>query len=204
MRKSAGFVSFTALKVRYNMLTDIQLLQIKKNITRILHVPGNYTGGILEMAIVADYHMPAEMLQEDCAAIVGALKKHSEVFRNVRLNLLKWVSDDCIIKEVTPIPYLQMGRAFEDYEKYADKAGMPEGEHGVDAEKSLDELCRQLKLFYARSKVVLMITDGSFVIRDKKAVKEALQPFLYRKLLMLKNDEQIPGVRLFMETADET
>ena len=37
-------------------------MKIKNGVMRILHVPGNYDGGILEMAIVADYHIPKDEL----------------------------------------------------------------------------------------------------------------------------------------------
>lgn len=161
------------------MLTDIQLLQIKNRINRILHVPGNYTGGILEMAIVTDYHMEPEVLREDVRRVAEMLKRQDETFRNVRLNLIKWVSDDCIIKEVVPMPFLLMGRAFEDMSS------------ANGNEKTLDEILRQLKLFYARSKVILIFTDGSYRIEDEKAVRSYLQPFLGRKLLVLQNGEQI-------------
>ncbi len=170
------------------MLTDIQLLQIKNRINRILHVPGNYTGGILEMAIVADYHMEPEVLREDVRRVAEMLKRQDETFRNVRLNLIKWVSDDCIIKEVVPMPFLLMGRAFEDI---AAATGKQEPEGAGVNEKTLDELLRQLKLFYARSKVILIFTDGSYHIEDEKAVRSYLQPFLGRKLLVLQKGEQI-------------
>lgn len=161
------------------MLTDIQLLQIKNRINRILHVPGNNTGSILEMAIVADYQMEPEVLREDVRRVVEMLKKQEETFRNVRLNLIKWVSDDCIIKEVVPMPFLLLGRAFEDLPVITDR------------EKTWDELLRQLKLFYARSKVILVFTNDSYRVEDEKAVRSYLQPFLARKLLVLRNGEQI-------------
>lgn len=166
------------------MLSDIQVLQIKNSVTRILHAPGNFTGGVLEMAIVADSHIPTEGLKEDCQKIAQMLKR-DETFRNVRLNFIKWVSDEYMEKEVIPMMYLLTGSAFEK---------MPQGE----GEKTLDELFRQLKLFYARSKVILVITDGSFTIAQKDKVKEYLQPFLGRKLLMIQNGEQITGTKLFL------
>lgn len=156
------------------MFTDIQLLQIGNAAMRILHVPGNYSGGILEMAIVADYHMPCEQLKEECTQIAGKLKRTDEVFRNVRLNLIKWISDENIIKEISSLAQLQMGRAFEDYEW---------SEHAKT--KSLDELLRQLKLFYARSKIIIIITDGSYKTNDEEKVQEYLHPFLGRKLMLL-------------------
>lgn len=156
------------------MFTDIQLLQIKNAAMRVLHVPGNYRGGILEMAIVADYHMPVEELNRECAQLAAALKRTDEVFRNVRLNLLKWISDDMIIKEVSTLPVLQLSKAFEDYGQW---------ESGSD--KTLEELLRQLKLFYARSKLILVITDGSYVTGNEDRVGEYLKPFLQRKLIFL-------------------
>lgn len=154
------------------MLTDIQLMKIKNSVMRILHVPGNYNGGILEMAIVADYHMPYEELNEISKKIANGLKHQNETFRNVRLNLIKWVSDEQIIKELSSLPKLQMGSAYEDYAKTTE-------------DKTLDELLRQLKLFYARSKVIIVLTDGSYYIKDEKAVWEHLNPFLRRKLLIV-------------------
>lgn len=190
------------------MLSDMQILQVKNQINRILHVPGNYSGGPLEMAIVADYHMPEEELCETCKKIVAMLKKQDDVFRNVRLNLIKWVSDDVIIKEVTPMPFLLMGRAFEDYKEPVTKAEHADAEpeeavrakaEPADEGKSLDELFRQLKLFYARSKVILILTDGDFRIDNAKAVQGYLQPFLARKLLLVRGTEIVPGTKLFME-----
>lgn len=167
------------------MLTQMQLLQIKNAAMRILHVPGNYCGGNLEMAVVADYHMPHQELKEKCAQIAGALKQTDEVFRNVRVNLIKWVSDECIIKEVSSLPVLQMGRAFDDYEEYhmSGTVGEAGEKKDADKEKSLDELFRQLKLFYARSKIILIVTDGSFRVIDEKKLQEYLNPFLKRKIL---------------------
>ena len=164
------------------MFTQVQLLQIKNAVMRVLHVPGNYSGGILEMAVVADYHLPYEELKESCSEIAGALKRTDEVFRNVRLNLIKWVSDDIIIKEVSALPKLQMGSCFEDYEVLTGKT-----DESAGSDKSLDELLRQLKLFYARSKIIIVITDGSYQRVDEKKIQEYLHPFLGRKMIILEN-----------------
>lgn len=172
------------------MFTDLELLQIKNCINRILHVPGNYTGGILEMALVVDYHIPKEELQSRCNALLGMLKKQGDIFRNVRLNLIKWCGDTDIRKELSAMAYVQMGQALADYESGADG-------------KSLEILFGQLKLFYARSKLVIVLTDGNFVTNDKKAAKEALQPFLSRKLLLLQGSECIPGSRMLMNLIKE-
>lgn len=176
------------------MLTDIQLMKIKNSVMRILHVPGNYNGGILEMAIVADYHMSCEELTEMSRKIANGLKHQNEIFRNVRLNLIKWVSDEQIIKEVSSLPKLQMGSTYQDYEQYrngedSDGSAINSEEPGCVAEKTLDELFRQLKLFYARSKVIIILTDGSYLVEDENKVVEYLNPFLKRKILFVYPDE---------------
>ncbi|MDE7332533.1 MAG: hypothetical protein K2O16_09895 [Lachnospiraceae bacterium] len=164
------------------MFTDVQLLQIKNAVMRALHVPGNYRGGILEMAVAVDYHMDCEQLREECGQLAAALKRTDEIFRNVRLNLIKWVSDDEIIKEVSSLPALQLGKSFEDYE--------PEK---ADGGKSLDELLRQLKLFYARSKIIILITDGSYMRQDEEKIREYLHPFLGRKLVVVTSGQVSSG-----------
>ncbi len=168
------------------MLSNIQLLQIKNAIKRVLHVPSNYTGGILEMAIVVDYGIPKEEMTENVKQIADALKRQDETFRNVRLNLIKWVSDECIIKEVSSLTVLQMGRGLEDYDTYAEAPGKEE--------KSVDELFRQLKLFYARSKVILLLEEKQYDTLDENKVKEYLNPFLKRKLIIIEkgNEKRLP------------
>lgn len=164
----------------------VQQMQLKNAVERILHVPGNYNGGILEMALVCDYHIPDKELRERVIELVDCLKKQSEVFRNVRLNLIKWIKDDTIIKEVMPMAYVRMGKAFEDYDKWCmDSVGNC---------KTMQELTRQLKLFYARSKVILVLTDGSYMVGDKEQTKANLYPFLYRKMLILQNEKVITGL----------
>lgn len=184
------------------MFTDVQLLQIKNAVMRILHVPGNYGGGVLEMAVAVDCHLPAEQLKEGCRQIAQMLKK-DETFRNVRLNLIKWSSDEKIEKEVVPMAFLLTGRAFSQdvsLEVSAEEKGEEQKKvvSGRESIKTLDELFRQLKLFYARSKVILVLTDGSYHIADRQNVKEHLQPFLAGKLLLLQNGEQITGRQLFL------
>lgn len=164
------------------MFTQVQLLQIKNKAMRILHVPGNYSGGVLEMAVVADYSIPPEELRENCASVAAALKQTDEIFRNVRVNLIKWVSDEVIVKEIASLPVLQMGRAFEDYEQL--KRNQDEA-----VTKTKDELFRQLKLFYARSKLILVITNGDYRTADESRVQEYLNPFLKRKLLFIGQEE---------------
>lgn len=166
-------------------------LQFKNQVERILHIQGNYTGGILEMALVLDYDMPLTSLRERSAAIIKALKMHSEVFRNVRLNVIKWVSDDCLIKEVSAFAMVQMGRIFEDYDLLKKNGNEP---------KKLDVLASQLQMFYARSKLILVLTNGNYCLEDKEAVCKFMQPFLHKKLLILQPEGIIPGTRLLLQS----
>lgn len=151
-------------------LSPLQIKNIKMQIEKILHVPGNFTSDILEFAIVLDYHIEEQRLRTFSAELIRILKSTDKVFRNARLNLVKWIDDENIIKEVSAMGILQMGRCFEDYEP-------------GQSEKLYDELIGQLKKFYARSKLIILVTDGSYQIQDEQKVKENLNPFLHRKLM---------------------
>lgn len=83
---------------------------------QVLHVPGNYQGNILEMAMVFDGCLPPKWLAETAGGLIGILRGRSEIFRNVRLNTLYWKAEGEIQKEITPMSVLQLGRYFEDKE----------------------------------------------------------------------------------------
>ena len=175
----------------------IERKQFKNHIERILHVPGNYQGGILEMAVVIDMSMSKQAATERAKELVSTLKTHSEVFRNVRLNTILWKGDEEFIKEVTPLAMLQMGRFFEDYES-------------VPVKKNWDGLLATLKKFYARSKLIIALTENNvhdaaseekeadvlsdeeesntcllIPVADKIQAKEDMQPFLHKKMLVM-------------------
>lgn len=177
----------------------IERKQFKNHIERILHVPGNYQGGILEMAVVIDMSMSKDAAEERAKELVSTLKTHSEVFRNVRLNTILWKGEDEFVKEVTPLAMLQMGRFFEDYES-------------VSVKKNWDGLLATLKKFYARSKLIIVLTEagtlhleqeaGVLITVDNKAeAKENLQPFLHKKMLVMSYEPEIvikSGTEIFM------
>lgn len=150
----------------------IQLLRMKQGVERILHVPGNYKGGILEMALVIDCGLPAEEAKEQVQGIVKALKSHSETFRNVRLNVIWWKSDREIATEVLPMAAMQFGTPFDGYEQKQE-------------DKCIDKLLENLKLFQARSKLILLLSKGNFSVQDQEKCMESLKPFLGRKMLLL-------------------
>lgn len=184
----------------------VQQKQLGNLVERILHASGGYTEGILEMALVCDYHIPEQELRQVTGEIVSILKRHSEVFRNVRLNVIKWIDDSLIVKETAPMAYVQMGTVFQDYYSLmADMLGLKEVARDlmVTGPKSLQELTRQLKLFYARSKLIIVVTDGSFCVGNLKKVKEYFQPFLHRKMLFVQGEEMFTGTQLMMRLEQE-
>lgn len=151
-------------------LEQVQKLQLKNMVEQVLHVPGNYRGGILEMAMVFDCSLEKEMLESLAGETAGALKRQGEIFRNVRLNTILWKSDEELFMEVTPLPYLMMGTYFQKYEHCPKR-------------KTLEKMTNRLKLFQARSKLIFIFTDGNYVIGNHKALEQSLQPFLGRKLI---------------------
>lgn len=154
-------------------------MNLKNAVERVLHVKGNYTGGILEMTLVIDCGLPKEYVSRMAADVASVLRSHSEVFRNVRLNLLYWKGDEEMENRVIPISFLQMSKCFEEYKK-------------ISGEKSLDQLSAELKLFHARSKLILVLADEKLLIRDREALKRNMLPFLGKKsLFYLKNDPEM-------------
>lgn len=154
------------------MLTQVHKLQIHDNVERILHVPGNYRGGALEMTLVLDYNLSGDCVRELSRELASALKSQGEIFRNVRLNTYRWISDSSLVKEVTPLAFLQLGGYFEDYEQHQE-------------EKTLELLAAQLKLFSARSKLVILLTDGRNRVASTDQMKKNMQPFLEKKIMII-------------------
>lgn len=155
-------------------LTEIGALQIAKRAEAILHVPGNYRGGNLEMTMVIDTSLQAEDVKGAVTAVVRALKRGNEIFRNVRLNLVFWGQET--ETRVLPMAMLMTGNAFREYQCSPHK-------------KCYEALFAYLKKFHARSKVVLVFADEQNEVCDAQAAREALSPFLKSKLLII--SEQI-------------
>ncbi len=155
-------------------LTEIGALQIAKRADAILHVPGNYRGGNLEMTMVIDTSLQAEDVKGAVTAVARALKRGNEIFRNVRLNLVFWGQET--ETRVLPMAMLMTDGAFREYQCSPHK-------------KCYEELFAYLKKFHARSKVILVFADEQNEVRDAQAAREALSPFLKSKLLII--SEQI-------------
>lgn len=158
-------------------------INLNNAVERVLHVPGNYSGGILEMTLVIDCALPPDYVRDMAADVAACLRSHGEVFRNVRLNLLYWKSDSDMENRVIPISFLQVGSCFEDYVMTAE-------------EKSLDVLAARLKLYHARSKLILVLGDEKLLVRDKDEVQKNMKPFLGKKSLFLcRNDSEMKWQR---------
>lgn len=170
-------------------MNALQRIQLRNVVEKVLHMPGGLGGSMPEIALVCDYHMPREQLCARAAEIVDSLKRQSDIFRNVRLNVIKWVDDTHILKEISSMAYVRMGKVFQDY----GQAGRSGGE------KTLQELTRQLKLFYARSKLIIVITDGSYTVGEAVGVQENMQPFLHRKLLFIQGEKALMGTEVMRQ-----
>lgn len=162
-------------------LTEIGALQIAKKADAILHIPGNYRGGNLEMTFVIDTSLELESFTEAVAAVVRSLKRESEIFRNVRLDLVFWGRETKM--QVTSMAMLLTGGAYDGYKCDPHK-------------KYYEELFAYLKKFHARSKVILVFADEQNEVFDREAAREALSPFLKNKLLLI--SEQIVSGTEFM------
>lgn len=150
-------------------LSVVTLMKFKNIIERILHVKGNYQGGILEMTLVVDGNLAAADRKTWIPKLIGALKQQGEVFRNVRFNYSLWNSDTEITNKVCPMMLVMTEKFYEE-------------EYQNNNEKNLEKLVDYLKKFHARSKIIILVTDGKYKIEDKGKIKEKMQPFLDKKL----------------------
>ena len=152
--------------------SPVFLQQFKNTVERILHVKGNYNGGILEMAVILDHHLSREAVQEMVPVLLRTLKMHSEVFRNVRLNLVDWIGEDCIENEVSPMSVAMLPQFYEKYEMR-------------EEQKTMSSLAEYLKLFQARAKLLILVTDGAFETGGGELLQQSMQPFLEKKLMQV-------------------
>lgn len=144
--------------------------QFTNKVEMILHSPGNIPGKMFEMTLVIDRNLKKEDVEEVVPHLLRTLKRHSEVFLNVRLNVVSWIGDEQILNEITPMSMAMIKSYYEKYEQNI-------------INKSYLTLMKNLKLFHARSKLVILVTDGMYDKSDEEEVKRAMQPFLFRKVL---------------------
>lgn len=151
--------------------------QFKDTVERILHVPGNYDGSILEMTVVVDTYLSKEEVKELLPELLRTLKMHSKIFQNVRFNFVLWESDHQIKNQVCPMAMAMMDSFYQDYEQKA-------------TEKHLENLAAYLKKFHARSKVILVLTDGAYQVEDTEELDRQMKPFLEKKWMFVVRQEK--------------
>lgn len=181
-------------------LTQLQRLELNKRVDKTLHAPSNVPvgGQQLEIAFVADLSGGFEDTFQSIKDAVTALKSHDKIFQNVRSNIVYW-GNDKITTKVTPMSFIQMGKAFEDIEEKEEKT--------EDNFSYFEDLCGYLKLYHARCRCILLFLDCTyeafeeqrFRIYDVEKAKEFLNPFLKHRLLVVTNDRMIAGSELFMK-----
>lgn len=153
-------------------LSPVFLMKFKNTVERILHVPGNYNGGVLEMAVVLDYNVSREAMCDLIPQLFRSLKMHSEVFRNVRLNMVHWKADGVIENQVTPMSVAGLTSYYEDYKSQSRR-------------KDFGSLVQYLKMFQARAKLIILVTDGTNEMGSPESLKALMQPFLDKKLMQI-------------------
>jgi len=159
--------------------------RFKQQVERVLHIPGNYMGGILEMALVLDCRLSKAEVKETAAELARLLKQESPVFRNVRLNLVEWRPDEKPKSCVVPMSLLMLEGFAKNYRK-------------SKGDLFADDLFSYLKLFQARSKLILVLSAGNVEIRREALCHDACRPFLGRKLIWLAEGEE-PAMREFLQ-----
>lgn len=181
-------------------LTQLQKLELNKRVDKILHAPSNAPAGgqQLEIAFAVDLSGDVEDTCQSVKDAVTALKSHDKIFQNVRSNIVYW-GKDTITTKVTPMSFIQMGRAFEDVAELQKET--------VDNELHFENLCEYLKLYHARCRCILLFLDSTyedleeqcFRVQDVEKAKEGLNPFLKYRLLLVTKDKMVAGSELFMK-----
>lgn len=144
--------------------------QFTNKVEMILHSPCNIPNKTFEMTVVLDQNLSKDVVVEAVPHLLKVLKRHSDVFSNVRLNMVKWEADGKIDNQIIP---MSMAMISSHYTDYAQKICV----------KSYLHLMQNLKLFHARSKLIIVVTDGTYEKGDEAELKKLMQPFLYRKVM---------------------
>ena len=144
--------------------------QFTNKVEMILHSPCNISGKMFEMTVVIDRNLSKDVVTQLVPHLLKTLKRHSEVFLNVRLNVVSWIEDSRISNQIVPMSMAMLGSHYEGYEQNT-------------VSKDYKALMQNLKLFHARSKLIIVVTDGAYEQGDTEELKKVMQPFLYRKVM---------------------
>ena len=144
--------------------------QFVNKVEMILHSPCNIPSKMFEMTVVLDGNLSKEILGDVTPHFLKVLKRHSEVFANVRLNVVKWIEDEHIENQIIPMSMAMLPSRYDGFRQ-------------KKTTKSYQGLMQYLKLFHARSKLIIVVTDGNYETGDEAELKKIMQPFLYRKVM---------------------
>ena len=144
--------------------------QFINKVEMILHSPCNIPSKMFEMTVVLDGNVSKEDIKEILPHLLKKLKMHSEVFANVRLNVVRWMGDGQIENKIVPMSMAMLASKYDDFEQNV-------------VVKNYQELMKNLKLFHARSKLIIIVTDAGYEKGDEAELKSLMQPFLYRKVM---------------------
>lgn len=144
--------------------------QFTNKVEMILHSPGNMPNKMFEMTVVLDQNLSKETAMEIVPHLLKTLKRHSEAFSNVRLNMVRWMDDGNINNRIIPMSMAMLHSYYEDYEQNLIK-------------KNYQCLMQNLKLFHARSKLIIVVTDNRYEKGDEEELRKIMQPFLCRKVM---------------------
>ncbi len=153
-------------------MTAVQKLQFKNAVEKVLHAPCNAIVDKLEWAFVFDFNLSKEEISNMSKEIVSTLKQYNPIFQNARLNVVEWISDNKIEHKIVSMPLIQIGSYFKEYRTHP-------------KEKRIEELAVQLKLFQARSKLIIVLTDEKYLLEDTDKWKQHMNPFLFKRMLLV-------------------
>ena len=149
-------------------ISPILRMQIVNNTEMVLHAACNSHKKFTEMTVVFDYSNEKEVQKEIVNGLIYVLKNHSNQYKNIRCNVIRWISNDCIASEVIPLSLLQTGKPLEEYVQSVQK-------------KDVALLIQKIKMFQARSSIVWIVTDAGLMLQNQELYLQSIQPFLKNK-----------------------
>lgn len=176
----------------------VEKKQLNNCVDMVLHSKGNTVpeNSILEMTIILDESLSKDYLKDVAKDIVATLKQHNKVFENVRNNIVYWKVNGDIKTEIVPMSFIILERLFNDdsisentdITMNACNQNKATKDDMINNQK-LENLYGYLKLFHARSKLIILITGEKFSIENNSLLKENINPFLKTKLIVINETE---------------
>lgn len=114
--------------------SDSQKTKINKAAQKIIKVSGNQPkGNVLEICLVLDCSLDKDYLNSTALDILTSLRRIGSPFLNMRINLIKWRSDEDFSTLVTSYPEIKLGICVDDKDQYLEPDDIiPEGDTPTD------------------------------------------------------------------------